>query len=158
MKESNQFVVFKLDEKQYALHPFAVERVVAAVEITQLPKAPEIVHGVINIQGRVIPVINIRKRFRLPEHEIDLNDRLIIAKTTRRTVALVVDAVIGIVKRSEQEFIMADKVIPGTDYIEGLIKLEGGIILIPDLDKFLSLEEEVKLDVAVKKRKQHNRK
>jgi hypothetical protein len=77
-------VVFNLDEQQYALHLAAVERIVRVAEITPVPKAPAIVLGVINVQGQVIPVINIRKRFRLPDREMSLSDHLIIARTAKR--------------------------------------------------------------------------
>jgi purine-binding chemotaxis protein CheW len=152
MNTSNQFVVFTLDEQRYALYLSAVTRVVCTVEITSLPKAPEIVQGVVNVQGQVIPVVNIRKRFRLPEREMELGDQLIIASTARRSVALVVDAVEGVIEHSRQEMIPPEKILPGTEYIEGVIKLENGLVLIHDLDKFLSLEEDKELDTALKKK------
>ncbi len=105
MDKLNQLVVLTLDEQRYALHLSAVERIVRVVEVTPLPKAPEIVLGVVNVQGQIIPVINIRKRFCLPEREMNLSDQLIIAHTSRRTVALAADAVSGVVERSEQEVI-----------------------------------------------------
>ena len=63
------------------------------VHITPLPNAPDIVLGVVNMQGRVIPVMNIRQRFNLPKREIALTDQLIFAHTERRPVALVADTV-----------------------------------------------------------------
>jgi purine-binding chemotaxis protein CheW len=153
VKNSNQILVFFLEEQRYALYLQAVERIVHAVEVTPLPKAPDIVLGIINMRGQVIPVLNIRKRFNLPDRKIDLNDRLIIAHTQKRTVALVVDMVNGIIQPAEEKLIPAEKVTPGMELIDGVIKLEGGMILIHDLDKFLSLEEEVMLDKAVKKGK-----
>jgi purine-binding chemotaxis protein CheW len=81
-------VVFTLDERRYALYLPAVERVVPAVEVTPLPNAPEVVLGVINVQGRIIPVINVRKRFGLRERDIEPNDRFILARTSRHVVAL----------------------------------------------------------------------
>ena len=89
MNKSNQLVVFLLNEQRYALYLPVVERVVSAVEVTPLPKAPDIVLGVINMQGKVIPVVNIRRRFGLPERQIDLSDQFIIANTTKRPVVLV---------------------------------------------------------------------
>lgn len=151
MDKLNQLVVFTFDEQRYALHLSAVERIVRVVEVTPLPKAPEIVLGVVNVQGQITPVINIRKRFCLPEREMNLSDQLIIARTSRRTVALVADAVSGVIERSEQEVIAAEKVLPGIEYVEGVVKLEDGMILIHDLNKFLSLEEEQALDNAMKK-------
>ena len=153
MNKSDQFVVFALDEKRYALRLFAVEKIVHAVEITPLPKAPEIVYGIINAQGRIIPVVNIRKRFRLPEREIDINDQFIITNTSRNTVVLVADAVSGVVERSEQEMTTTDKIVTGMGHVEGVVKLKDDMILILDLDKFLSLDEEEKLKAAMKKRK-----
>jgi purine-binding chemotaxis protein CheW len=151
MIKSNQLLVFALDDRQYALYLPAIERVVHMVEITPLPKAPEIVIGVVNMQGRIIPVVNIRKRFRLPEKETKLSDRLIIARTSTRAVALVTDSVSGIIEYPEQEVIAAEKILPGMEYVEGVVKLKDGIILIHDLDKFLSLEEENIMDDAMKK-------
>jgi purine-binding chemotaxis protein CheW len=152
MNQSNRLVVFTLDEQRYALNLFAVERVVRIVEFVPLPKAPEIVLGVLNVQGRIIPVVNIRKRFRLPEKEVDLNSHLIIAHTERRDVGLVVDAVTGVFEYSEQEVITPEKILPGIEYIEGVVRLGDGIILIHNLDTFLSLEEESTLDKVIEER------
>ncbi len=80
MSLSDQYVVFGLDEHSFALRLSAVVRVVRAVEVTPLPRAPEIVLGVINVQGRITPVFDVRKRFRLPAREISLSDQFIIAR------------------------------------------------------------------------------
>ena len=153
MNTSNEFVVFTLDDQRYALYLHAVTRVVRTVEITPLPKAPEIVRGVVNVQGQVIPVVDIRKRFRLPERETELSDQLIIASTASRSVALVVNAVEGVIELSNQKLTPPEEILPGTEYIEGVIKLEDGLVLIHDLDKFLSLEEDKELDTALKKKR-----
>ncbi|MGH9857936.1 MAG: chemotaxis protein CheW, partial [Acidobacteriota bacterium] len=97
----HQAVVFLLNEQRYALKLSVVGRIVRAVEVTGLPKAPEIVLGVIRIEGRIIPVMNMRKRLHLPEKEIDLSDQFLIAQTARRIVALEVDAVLGVVDYDE---------------------------------------------------------
>lgn len=149
MGKSVHLVIFNLDEQSYALYLAAVKRIVRLVEITPLPKAPEIVLGILNLQGEIIPVVNIRRRFRLPERETDLNDQLIIAKIQRRTFALAADSVSGVIERPEEDLIAAEKIIPGMEYVEGVIKLEEGIILIHNLDKFLSLDEEKALKEAM---------
>ncbi|HUU30038.1 MAG TPA: chemotaxis protein CheW [archaeon] len=153
MRNSNQILVFFLEEQGYALYLHAVERVVHAVEVMPLPKAPDIVLGIINMRGQVIPVLNIRKRFDLPERKIDPDDRFIIAHTKKRTVALVVDMVNGIIQPAKEKLVPAEKVTPGMELIDGVIKLEDGMILIHDLERFLSLEEETMLDKAVKGKK-----
>jgi purine-binding chemotaxis protein CheW len=148
MRDLQQLFVLRLDDQLYALHLSAVRRAVRMVEIMPLPKAPDIVMGIINVQGEVIPVIDIRKRFRLPLRETGLSAQIVIARTSRRTVALLADEAGGILERPE--VVDADKVVPGMEYVDGVAKLEDGMILIHDLDTFLSLEEEASLDDALK--------
>lgn len=150
MNSSPELVVFTLDEQRYALRLAAVERVVQAVEITPLPKAPEIVLGMINAQGRIVPVVNVRKRFQLPEREVELSDQFIIARTSRRTAALVVDAVNDVVPCTEAQVVASEKILPGLEHVEGVLKLPDGMILLHDLDRFLSLDEEQALEEALK--------
>jgi purine-binding chemotaxis protein CheW len=149
MEKPNQLVVFSLDDQRYALRLSAVDRVVYMVRVTPLPKAPDIVIGVVSVQGRVIPVINMRRRFHLQEREIALTDRLVIAHTARRPVALAADAVAGIIEYPGQDIVAAEDILPGVEHVEGIAKLEDGLILIHDLDRFLSLEEEQSLDRAL---------
>lgn len=146
---TKQLVVFTLNDRRYGLPLSAVQRIVRVVEVTSLPKAPEIVLGVVNVQGQVIPVINVRRRFGLPEREIALTDQMVIARTARRPVALVVDSVTGVLEYSERETVGAQDVLPDLSYVQGVVKLDDGLILIHDLDTFLSLEEEAHLDRAL---------
>ena len=149
MADILELVVFTLDGQRYALHLSVVGRIVRAVEITPLPSAPEIVTGVINIAGDVVPVVNIRRRFGIRERELQLNDHLVIARTSRRMVALISDAVQGLIEVTAPSVVRPNDVVPGTVYLEGIAKLEEGMILIHDLDKFLSLDEETALDNAI---------
>ncbi len=146
----HQLVVFTLDERNYALHLSAVERVIRAVDVTPLPKAPAVVFGVMNVQGQLVPVVDIRKRFRLPERDMRLSDRLIIAHTSKRAVALIVDSVSGMLEISEERIVAAKRILPTIEYVEGVVKLDDGLILIHDLDQFLSLDEEQALDEAIR--------
>lgn len=149
MKKPDHLIVFVLDRQRYALPLHAVDRVVRMVAITPLPKAPDIVLGVVNFQGRVIPVINMRRRFHLPEKDIALTDQLVVAHTSRRPVALVADAVHDVITSSAQSLIETENILPGVEYVEGVVKLGDGMILIHDLDKFLSLKEESSLNQAL---------
>ena len=149
---SLQLVPFLLDDHRYALHLGVVERVIPAVEITPLPKAPEIVLGLINIRGKIIPTLNIRRRFQLPERETELTDHFIIANTSKRTVALPADSVGGVIQIFEGEITEAMDILPGLEYVEGVVRLKEGLLLIHDLERFLSLEEETILDEALSDR------
>jgi purine-binding chemotaxis protein CheW len=151
MNGASLLMVFELDGQRYALHLPVVERVVRAVEITRLPKAPGIVLGVINVQGRIIPVVDVRKRFGLPLREMTVDDHIIVARTLTRSVAMVVDVVSGIAEYSETELVPKEKILPGIEHIRGVAKLGDGLVLIHDLEQFLSLEEQRSLDEALAK-------
>ncbi|OGV77773.1 MAG: chemotaxis protein CheW [Methylotenera sp. RIFCSPLOWO2_02_FULL_45_14] len=150
MKKSDFLVIFTLDDQHYALSLPTVGRVVRIVAITPLPNAPDIILGVVNFQGQVISVINVRRRFCLPEREIAISDQLLVAHTARRPVALVADAVLDVIACEAQSLITAENILPKIEYVEGVVKLSDGLILIHDLDKFLSLEEEDSLNQALK--------
>jgi purine-binding chemotaxis protein CheW len=144
-----RFVVFVLDNLRYGLLLSAVDRAVRTVEVTPLPKAPEIVRGIINFAGIVVPVLDIRQRFKLPACHLHLSDHLIVARTSRRRIALHVDRVEGLAECTESEIVSAETVLRGLEYVRGVAKLDDGMVLIHDLDTFLSLEEEEDLGSAL---------
>src|SRR6266545_6813431 len=149
MNWGHQLVVFTLDEQRYAVPLSAVERIVRMVEITPVPQTPEIVLGVINVQGWIIPVVNLRRRFRLPEREPHPGDQLLIAHTSRRPVALVIDAVAEVITLAEQDVIGGEKILAHLQYVAGVVKRGDGLVLVHDLDAFLSLDEEQALHDAI---------
>jgi len=147
----NQLVAFTLNRQPYALRLASVRQVLRMVEITPLPKAPEIVLGVVSLRGLVVPVLSIRRRLGLTEREANLSDQLIVADSSSRVVALVVDAVIGVVERSTEKITEADKIVPGAQYVEGIADLDKDILFIHNLDLFLSQPEEGQLRDALAK-------
>ncbi len=149
MAENNQLVVFILDEQQYALNLSCVERIVRAVEITPLPDAPEQVLGVINVEGRVIPVLNTRKRLGLPERELELHDLFIIVSENGRTLALVADQVRPVLEIPDQEVVSPDKVLPGTGYVQSVAKMDDGMIVVLTIEKALSFSDQKKVFAAI---------
>lgn len=144
-----RLVLFSLDGRRYALYLSKVLRTLRAVDISPLPECPESVLGVINLQGKVIPVFNVRRRFRLPEREMLLSDQLVIANASRRTVGLLVDETTGVIERDSGKIVPPETILPEMPYVQGVIKLDDGLILIHDLDTFLSLDEEEKLAHAM---------
>jgi purine-binding chemotaxis protein CheW len=149
MNRGHQLVVFTLDEQRYAVPLSAVERIVRMVEITPVPQAPEIVLGVINVQGWIIPVVDLRRRFRLAKREPHPRDQLLIAHTSRRPVALVIDAVAEVVTLAAQDVIDGEEILAHLQYVAGVVKRGDGLMLIHDLDGFLSLDEEQALHNAI---------
>jgi purine-binding chemotaxis protein CheW len=144
-----RLVILMLDGRRYGLRLSAVERVIPAIEIVPLPQAPEIVLGVINVQGQIIPVMDIRRRFRLPPRAMAPSDHLIIARTARRTVALLADRVVGPRAEADLPFVAAAEILPDMAYVEGVLALDDGVVFVHDLDAFLSLEEEGHLAAAM---------
>ncbi len=147
--EDSALLVFLLDGQRYALALSCVERVERVAEVTPLPEAPDVVQGIINYKGQVLSVCNIRRRFGFPDIEINLSHQFIIARTSKRAVALLVDDVAGTVEREEKDIIPAGLVLPEIKYVRGVVKLEDGLVLIHDLDRFLSLDEEAVLEKAL---------
>jgi len=145
-----KWVVFSLDAGRYALPLAAVERIVRAVEVTPLPTAPPIVLGAIDVQGRVLPVLNLRRRFGLRERAIEPADQFLIARTMNRTVVLVVDAAQGVLQSTASDTISAATLTTGLEHIQGVIRLPDGLVLIHELDLFLSATESRALDEALK--------
>lgn len=155
MSELKQLVVFRLNDQRYALPLTVVDRVVRAAELTPLPQAPAIVLGAIDVAGKVLPVLNLRRRFRLPEYEINPAHQFLIAQTVKRTVVLVIDEAEGVIEVSGVDIVDAGEIAPGLDQISGAVKLSDGLVLIHDLEKFLSLDEERALDQAMDREIRH---
>lgn len=149
MTALNQLVVFSLDQQQFALHLTSVERIVRAVEITRLPDAPDTILGVINIEGRVVPVINSRKCLGLPERDIDPHDLFIIVNEGGRSVALVGDQVSPVIEMPQKEFVSSDNVLPFAGFVEGLAKFEDGMIVMLKVDRILALDHRERLHYAI---------
>ena len=144
-----QWLVFCLDQGRYALPLAAVDRIVRAVYVTPMPQAPGIVLGAIDVQGRVLPVFNLRRRFGLPERTVDPADHFLIAHTARRTVALVIDAAQGLIEHAATAVTPAAIIARDPQHIRGVIQLDDGLVLIHDLEHFLSPDEARVLDEAM---------
>lgn len=145
MNHACSLVRFDLDDRRYALPLAAVERVVRAVATTPLPEAPETVAGVINLGGRIVPVFDLRRRFHLPAREISPGDCFLLAQTARRLVAVVADSVEPAREYPAASIVAAHSILPDLPCLRGVVKLADGLLLIQDLERFLSIEEETQL-------------
>lgn len=144
-----QFVVFELDGQRFALPLGAVERIVRAVEILPLPGAPDIVLGAINVGGFVVPVFCARRRFGLRQSEISPEQQLLLARTAARTVAMVIDQAVGVIECAAHDVVPADTIVHGLERFQGVAALANGMVLIHDLEKFLSAPEAAQLAHAL---------
>lgn len=134
-------MVFCLDTGRFALPLRSVDRIVRAAYVTPLPLAPDIVLGAIDVEGQVLPVFNLRRRFQLPERAIDPADHFLIARTTWGPVVLVIDAAQGLFEGPSTPMSDAHSLGPNLGHSRGVIQLEDGLVLIQDLEHFLSPDE-----------------
>ena len=146
---SDPLVVFHLADRRYALPLSAVDRILPMVDITPLPRAPAMVLGVIDLAGRVVPVLDLRRRFRLPPKETALTDQLVIARAKSREVALVVDSVAGVSELRDTGIVNATDLVPVEGCMDGVMRLEDGLVVVHDLATFLSAREREVLDRAL---------
>ncbi|OGW20220.1 MAG: chemotaxis protein CheW [Nitrospirae bacterium GWB2_47_37] len=142
-----QLVTFTLGSEEYAVDILKVQEINRMKEITRVPNSPAYVEGVINLRGKVIPVVNIRKKFGLPEKATDEQSRIMIIDIQGITMGLVVDSV------SEVLRVPSDIVEPAppmtstitTEFIRGIAKLEDRLIILLDMDRLLGKAEETAL-------------
>lgn len=139
MEPQNQYIVFSLEEKYYAISLSKVVEVIRAVELILLPDAPDILLGLINVKGKMIPVINIRKQFHLPDRRIELQDRIIIFQTSTRAIAFIVDKIEDVVEFSQvdkAQQIFSDMV----SFFKGIGKFKDDTALICNVDNLFCLQ------------------
>ncbi len=143
------FVVFGIENQRYALRLPTVEQVLRMVEVAPLPKAPAIVLGVVNFHGQIIPVVDIQRRFGHSASNYGLTSCLLIARTSRRRMALSVNEVLGVHEVALGAVTLPDAVFPGIGLVAGIAALPDGMLFIHNLDTFLSLDEEQGLTKAL---------
>jgi purine-binding chemotaxis protein CheW len=146
-----QMVLLSVDGQSYALPLAAVERVLRMVEVTPLPGAPDAVAGIVNIHGELIPTVSIRARLGLAPQPLRAADSLVVARARTRRLAIIAESVLGVVERPADAFVSSGDIARGIQHIEGVLKTSDGLVLVQDLDRFLSSEEEQSLDLALEK-------
>ncbi len=148
-----QLVTFTLGNEEYAVDILKVQEINRMKEITRVPNSPSYVEGVINLRGKVIPVVNLRRKFGLAERESDEQSRIMIMDIQGITMGLVVDSV------SEVLRVPSDIVEPtppmasniSTEFIKGIAKLEDRLIILLDMDRLLGKSEETLMIEAATK-------
>lgn len=138
-----QVVTFNLGKEEFAVPILQIQEINRLVEITRVPKSPNFVEGVINLRGKVIPVLDLRKRFGLPEAELGKFARIVVVSMDNRMVGLIVDSVSEVLRLPESAVEPAPPIVAGIDaeYIRGLGKIEGRLLILLDLSKILTQDE-----------------
>lgn len=144
--------VFYLGEHRVGLVLDQVVRVFQAVEPMELPNAPDVVLGLVNVRGKLVPVVDVRARFGLPTKEISTSDHMILAAGRERELIFVVDSSVGVVATNVGETFSDEKMDTKVPWLQAVLRTIDGVVFIHDFDKFLSFEEEGVLAVALRER------
>ena len=145
----DEILVFAIAGERCGLFSADVREIVRAVTIVPLPRAPDVVEGVINVRGQLVAVLDLRRRLRLAPKPVEPSDHLVLATAGARVVAIRVDRVHDLVELAPGQLEDDISRIPYPGRLAGVAKLPDGIVLIHDLLAFLSQAEEESLTVAL---------
>lgn len=134
-------VCFNLENEEYGVDVSQVLGVNPMIEITRVPKAPDFVEGVIRIREKVIPVIDLRKRFGMEKIEPGKKSRIIIVKVRGVRSGVIVDGASGVIGISGENIEPPSPILNHASFLKGVGKLEKRLVLLLDLDKIFSAEE-----------------
>lgn len=146
MAQDVQLVIFKLASEDYGLPIGKVQEINRMVAVTKLPQTPDFMEGIINLRGRVIPVVDLRKRFGFGPAEHQDDTRIMVTDIAGQTVGLIVDAVHEVVtlkgdciEPPPQSFVM------DAQFVQGIGKMENRLVILLDIDRIITTQESVML-------------
>lgn len=158
MAKSLQLVVFGVGKELYGVGIDAVQEIVRVPDVTEVPDAPHFLEGVINLRGRIVPVIDLRKRLRLKGTERTKSTRVLVtdhesSKGGGNTIGLLVDSVSEVLKIQPDAIEEPPEMVSaiGVEYITGVAKVEERLIILLDLKKILSVEEMKRVGNTIEK-------
>jgi purine-binding chemotaxis protein CheW len=137
---TSQLVVFSLANEEYGVAIGQVQEIIRPQGITRIPGMPTFIEGVINLRGKIIPIIDLRDRFGLAQKEADSNTRVVVAEVSSQTVGLVVDSVSEVLRLANDAIDPLPPTITNIDgeYLKGVGKLDRRLIILLDLEKVLT--------------------
>ena len=140
MAELRQFVGFMLAQEHYGIDIMAVEEIIRMVDITPVPRAPAFVEGIINMRGRVIPIVDLRKKLNVRVSENNESTRIVVVCIQNRRIGLIIRIEVDAIDKA-----------PGTsptidNYINGVARTSKCMVIILDIFKVFSIQEQMALD------------
>jgi purine-binding chemotaxis protein CheW len=150
MEKDLQLVGFRIGNETYGVRIGAVREIVRVPEITAVPSAPETIEGVINLRGKIIPVMDLRKRFGQSEIHADKKNRILVVELEHKLVGLIVNAASEVLKISPSEIEPPGNVFADGEsgYVTGVGKLKGRLIILLDIAKLLQRPEYKRFEEA----------
>jgi purine-binding chemotaxis protein CheW len=134
-----QLVSFELANELYGIEITKVREIILIAEITQVPRTPHYVKGLINLRSTVIPVIDLRALFGLPEGERTDESRIMVLQAGGKTIGIMVDAVSEVLRVKKDAIAPPPPTVAqaGNDYLTGLVKLDKQLLILLDIDRVL---------------------
>jgi purine-binding chemotaxis protein CheW len=150
MEKDLQVVGFRIGNETFGVRIASVREIVRVPEITSVPSAPETVEGVINLRGKIIPVMDLRKRFGHVDIQPDKKNRILVVELQNKLVGLIVNAASEVLKIPPSEIEAPGSVFAEgeSSYVTGVGKLKGRLIILLDVSKLLHQQEVKKLEEA----------
>lgn len=146
-----QLVSFKLGKELYGIEITKVREIILITEITRIPETPDFLKGLINLRSSVIPVIDLRIRFGLPEAELSDESRIMVIQACGKTIGIMVDAVSEVLRVKQEQIAPPPPTVTGLgrDYLSGLVKLDERLLILLDIDKIFGEEEMTAIDSSM---------
>jgi purine-binding chemotaxis protein CheW len=150
MSEMQQYVIFSINDQVYGVEILKLKEVVSYRQITPLPNMKEFIKGIINLRGVILPVFDLRDKFKLPETTYTPFHAIIVMEILGRMMGVIVDEISDVVELLPEEVQAASSLPPGiqVEYIQGIGKKDRGLIVLLDVDRLLSPEELEILDAT----------
>lgn len=143
-----QLVSFIVEDEEFGVNILRVQEIIRPIAITRVPNAPPFVEGVINLRGRIIPVVDLRKRFGFPPREHDSSTRIVVVELHDKVIGFMTDAVKEVLRIERSVMEPPPDLAVGIDanYIQHVAKLEDRLLIMLDLDAVITQEESEALD------------
>jgi purine-binding chemotaxis protein CheW len=143
-----QLVSFKIGNEEFGIDILNVQEIIKTVQITKVPNSPEFVEGIINLRGKVIPVMDLRVRLNLERKAQDKDTRIIVVEISSKTVGFIVDEVNEVLRIPKSITEPPPEMVTNinSEYITAVGKLEDRLITLIDLQKVLSTDEKNQLN------------
>ena len=146
-----QLVSFLIGNEEFGVDILFVQEINRMIQITKVPNSPDFVDGVINLRGRVIPVIDLRSKLGMEKKEHDKNTRIIVVEVAGKTVGFIVDAVNEVLRIPKSITEAPPELVSGvnSEYIKAVGKLEDRLLILLDLEKVLTSDQKTQLQAVV---------